>query len=45
MARFDMGPWFDFCDLVSDKLNMFLCVGIVFAGLWQMNVLRVELIP
>lgn len=32
-------------DWLSDKLTMILCMGILFAGLYQMNVVRLELIP
>lgn len=33
------------CHWLSDQLNKMLCIGILFLGLWQMNVLRLELLP
>lgn len=33
------------CNSLSDQLNKLLCLGILFLGFWQMNVLRLELIP
>jgi len=33
------------CDWLSDKLTALLCIGILFAGLWQMDVFRIELLP
>lgn len=32
-------------DYLSSYLNMVLCVMITLAGLWQMNVFRIELLP